>query len=396
MRNASRTLAALLGAASLLGAPAGRAGEAPDAEATRASMDGIFESIRVLLPLSLDDRAFQDPERRAEIQAALDALAADGAALADHGGDRDAGFGFLSRSLARDTRDIRDRYAAGRPAEARFLLLQLTDDCVACHSRLPSSEEFPDGEAFVSREHVASLPLERRAVLEQATRQFDRALASYEQLFAAPDRDPSSFVLEGLLDDYLELCLRVADDPARALRSFETLRTRDDLSESLRDDLDRWIAALRRVLADPPQGPPLETAAGLIAAAESRARFPADRRALVEYVTASAVLHRYVASAEPSDPQLARAYYLLGVIESRTGRSLWLSQAEHYLEASLRLGPDQPWAPDAYALLEEFVASGYSGSSGEHVPADVQRRLDELRRLIETSSGAPAAGADGR
>lgn len=388
-RTATRALAALLGASALLAAPAGRADERGDAEATRARMDGIFESIRVLLPLSLDEGALRDPQRRAEIQAALDALAADGAALADHGRGRDAGFGFLSRSLARDTRDIRDRFAAGRPAEARFLLLQLTDDCVACHSRLPSSEKFPDGAAFVSREQIASLPLEQRAVLELATRQFDRALASYERLFAAPDRDPSSFDLEGHLDDYLELCLRVEDDPARALRSFETLRTRGDLSESLRNNLDSWIAALRRMEADPPQGPPLEMAAGLIALGESHSRFPADRRALVEYVAASGILHRSVASREPTDPELGRAYYLLGVVESRTGRSLWLSQAEHYLEASIRLGPDQPWAPDAYALLEEFVAAGYSGSSGEHVPADVQQRLDELRGLIE----APAASA---
>jgi tetratricopeptide (TPR) repeat protein len=393
-RPACRALAVLLAAAPLWGAAVARGDEPAETEATRATMDRIFASIRLLLPLSLDDARFADPAQRAGILAALDSLAADGAVLADHGGARDASFGFLSRSLARDARDIRDRYAAGHPAEARFLLLQLTDDCVACHSRLPSrGRDFPGGEAFVTREQIAALPLEQRAVLEMATRQFDRALASYEALFASPDPAPSSLDLEGYLDDYLELCIRVKNDPERPVHSFETLLARQDLSESLRANLESWIAALHALAAAPPQGPPIASAESLISAAEARSRYPGDRRALVEYVAASGVLQRYVASAQRSDPELGKAYYLLGVIESRTGRSLWLSQTEDFLETAIRLDPGRPWAPDAYDLLAEFVASGYSGSAGEHVPEDVQQRLDELHRLIETSQPAPAASA---
>ncbi len=393
MKRFSTSARAALGAAALLAAaPAAWGDQASDAAETRASMDRIFESIRFLLPQSLDAGRFGDPERRAEVLAALDALAADGAALADHGRERDASFGFLSRSLARDTRDVRERYAAGKPAEARFLLLQLTEDCVACHSRLPSAHGFPGGESFVTREQIASLPLEQRAALESATRQFERALASYEALFAAPEQSPASFDLEGLLDDYLELCLRVEDDRERALATLERLLARDDLPASLRASVESWTRALRALAEAPPQGPALESARALIAAAEAGSPRPDARRALVEYVTASGILQRQIASAGRPGPDVAEAYYLLGVIESRIGRSFWLSQTEDFLETAIRLDPGQPWAADAYALLEEFVVSGYTGSSGEHVPPDVRQRLDELRRLIETRS-APAASA---
>ncbi len=67
------------------------------------------------------------------------------------------------------------------------------------------------------------------------------------------------------------------------------------------------------------------------------------------------------------------------------GRAYRLSQTEYLLETAIRLAPQAPFSGDAFALLEEFVASGYTGSAGTHVPPDVQRHLDELERLIDAS-----------
>lgn len=366
-------------------APAAPAQESSGGENTRSTMDQIFQSIQFVLPLSLDDERFQDPASRAEILAALDSLAENGARLEDHGRSEDASFGFLARSLARDTRDIRDRYAAGRIAEARFLLLQVTDDCVACHSRLPSDRAFPLGERFVDRQQIASLPLDDRAKLEMATRQFDRALDTHEQLFASPDFSPASLDLHGHFDDYLELCIRVKGDYVRPVGVFKALLERDDLSTSLRANLVSWIKALKAIQAKPPKGTPVEQARALIRVAETKGRYPNDRRSLVEYVTASSVLHRHVAAVGKPGPDVAEDYYLLGVIESRIGRSFWLSQTEHFLETAIRLDPSQPYAEDAFELLEEFIVSGYTGSSGVNVPPEVQQRLAELRELIDRS-----------
>jgi len=108
-----------------------------------------------------------------------------------------------------------------------------------------------------------------------------------------------------------------------------------------------------------------------------------ERDALVDYLDASALLYRGLADARISRSEQADAYYLLGVIETRIGRSFWLSQAEAYLETAIRLAPGKPVARDAYALLEEFLVAGYTGSGGEHVPADVRQKLDTLRRLAD-------------
>jgi hypothetical protein len=120
--------------------------------------------------------------------------------------------------------------------------------------------------------------------------------------------------------------------------------------------------------------------------AEADAAKDGERALTVRYQAASGALQRFVASAPRSDPRIAEAYYWVGVIESRVGRSYWLSETESYLEAAIRLAPGQPVAKKAYALLEDFVVGGYTGSSGENVPADVQTWLAELKRLAMKTS----------
>jgi hypothetical protein len=94
-------------------------------------------------------------------------------------------------------------------------------------------------------------------------------------------------------------------------------------------------------------------------------------------------LHRYVASTLDLPERVGEAYYLLGVIESRIGRSFWASQAEFFLETAVRMGPKERYADAAFALLEEFLISGYTGSAGTDVPPDVVERLQKLDELMK-------------
>ena len=125
----------------------------------------------------------------------------------------------------------------------------------------------------------------------------------------------------------------------------------------------------------------------LIEQAQDSDRYPDDRAALVDYVAASAILHGYISSQPSLGPEVAEACWWLGLIESRIGRSFWLSQTEFFLEQAIRLAPQKPFARDAYALLEEFEVSGYSGSQGGDVPKDVRERLAELKALIDHAQG---------
>jgi len=375
------TLTASLALASACGPPSGAAEEP---EAPRATMHEILDAVAFLLPLSLSDERFRDPAHREAILGRLALLAEEADALARHGRARDAGFAFLSAALARDARAIHERFAAGRVEEARFGIHETVDTCVACHSRLPDGAR-PLGRELMQEESVAALPLDERAKLLMATRQWDRALAAYETLFRSEAIDPGVLDLMGYLDDYLEMALRVERDPDRARRTLRAMAERDDLGPPLRANAQHWIASLAELAGREPAASPLAEARRLVALAEDRTRFDDERAALVVYVAASGQLHRFLRDAPRRGPRAAEAYYLLGLVESRIGRAFWLSQTEALLEASIRAAPASPVARDAHVLLVEFVTSGYTGSAGRAVPEEVQRWLDDLERLIEAA-----------
>jgi len=367
-------------------AACGVTGEEPQAESTRGIMGEVVQALQVALPLSLDSATFADPANRATILDALNRLADGGERLERHGAHGEASFAFLSHSLARDTRDIERRFEAGRTDEARFLLQHTTEMCVACHTRLPDATERPLGRNFMAEEALAALPPDQRAEFEMATRQFEAAATSFESVLADPANSPADLDLEGIPDTYLELCLRVLNDRARAGRSLRLLLKRDDLPDLMRRNVDAWVASLADLPEFAPDASPVDEARKWVAHAKDRSKFRDDRQALVPLVAASGLLHRFLESRNERSPEVGEAYYLLGLIDASVGRSFWASQTEPLLETAIRIGPGEPYAPKALALLEEFVVAGYTGSAGTHVPPDERRRLDELGDLIEAAT----------
>lgn len=374
---------ALLGWALLAGAGLAHAQEQEERdEATRARMTELVEALRVALPLSLNAEQFASEANRERLEAALRRLRDGASALADHGRASDVGFSHLSSTLARDAMDIHHRFMTGRADEARFLLGELSNDCVACHARLPDPENSEIGRSLWNAVDAAALPLDQRVRLQVATRQFDPALASYEGLLAGGSLTPAELDLGGYLSDYLAVAIRVRGDLPRARRHLDAWRRRPDLPVYLQDLATVWVDALGTLDKPTQKGQELARAKQVLEQAKTVRRFPADRAGLVHDLVASGLLHRRVTALGKPTPESAEAYYLLGVTELRIGSSYWLTEPESYLEAAIRAAPGRPAARQAYVVLEESTLLGYTGSGGEgEMPPEVSRWLAELRRL---------------
>jgi len=374
-------LAVALGIALVsLAAPA-RAADA-EQEATRATMRKIFESIRVLLPLSASEDKFAAPENRATIEQALTALADNASTLAAHARATDPARLYLGGSLEHDAREALDRYRAAHYEGAAFQIQQATENCVACHTKLRSPGDSPAAKHFVDSSSLANLPLAERARLEVATRQFDEAVVSYEKLLASPKVPPSELLTP--LIQYLTLEVRVKGDFERPAKTLARFAKRPDLWRHLRVDVEEWMRALRELAPLGSGTPDLATARDLIERARGIAKVPADYGPLVHYLVASSVLQRFLAGpTPPSDRDAAEAYYLLGLAETHIGDTYWVSQADIYLESSIRLAPKEPFAEDAYLVLEEETVASYTGSQGEQLPASVAKHLETLRALVD-------------
>jgi hypothetical protein len=165
-----------------------------------------------------------------------------------------------------------------------------------------------------------------------------------------------------------------------------TLAGRPDVPRYLAAYLQSWQGALGTLARRDPAPDPVTEARALLGEARRASRYPADRRALVYGIAASGVLHRLASERPEPSPALAEAYYLLGLAEP-IFRGPGLSEAEFYLETSIRMAPAAPFAPDAYAVLEEQVLRDYEGSGGSHVPPEARQRLDALRDLVAGSGG---------
>ena len=359
----------------------GFAQEKPTESTVKATMHEFFQALTIALPWSLDEKQFQDPAHRQEILEALRALAQNAERMQGHGQHTPQSFDFLRRTLMQRAQDAAQQYAQENYRPARFLLQGLTESCFACHSRLPSTQGFDLGKRFLERTNVASLPPRERIKLTVATRQFDTALSLCEALFNAPNIMAADIGLMGIFEDYLKLIIRVRQNFPQAITVLEQFLRRSDVPPYLRDRVTSWVAALKELQSQGTTDQELPRARALIEAGQLRNRFPADQQGLVHFAVASSLLHRSIDSRPADQKSLAEAYYLLGIAEAYLSRTSWISETAFFLETAIRLAPASPIAVQAYDVLNTYILTEYTGSSGLHLPAEIQEHLDELRRL---------------
>jgi hypothetical protein len=357
--------------------------------AARTTMHEIFAAMSYLLPVSVDEERFSSPKEREAITAKLTLLARSIDALQGHAWDRDAGFRYLSRSLGEDIEEARMRYARGQYEEARYFLIGSIQNCIACHSKRPSTRAYPFAEKLTAQVEIESLLPHERAQLYIATRRFSEALKTWEALFADPTVPLTQMDLAGAFRDYLTVSIRVNHDLARPQTAFAKLLQREDVPHYLRQHFIAWRDSLKELQGSFEKPPSVDHGRALSDQAAKLGVWPSDSAGLVYDLVASSLLNQFIEDSMALPPeqqpreQIAEALYLMGVIDGRSLDSYWVPQAENYLEAAIRMAPGTPVAKKAYSVLEENVVHGYGGFSEEHLPADIWAMLNTLRALAD-------------
>jgi hypothetical protein len=355
-----------------------------DKDATRAIMAQIFTSLTKVLPLTMSVDDFSKEANRPLILQELKQMSESTGALAKHTKSMDASFSFVAKSLTQDLKDIYGWYSKGATNEARYLLHQISENCVSCHMKLPDPGHAPRMDAFFKDVSIQKLSAPEKAKLQVALRQFDDALATWETLFKSQAR-PSEIYAMDSLTEYLKVCLRVKSVPDRALQTLNSLSGRGDVPRFMQREVSQWKTSLTQLKKEIGQsGKEIERSSKILKVAKSSMEYPMDRSRFVDFVVASALLNRAINDDKKlSKNERAQAYYLLGTTESVIGRSAWLSQTDYYFESAIRTAPQSKFAKQAYEALEQQVVLEYSGSAGTSVPEDVDANLKELKHLIE-------------
>jgi hypothetical protein len=349
----------------------------------QTTMRGIYFTLTMVYTFSLNPEAFEDPANNMQIMSALQALVANSSELKRHGAGLNPSYGYYRRSLAKDARDALDRFTQGQYMGSRFVISKMTENCVSCHTRLPADQQFDLGEEFVSKKKIKKLKPEERVHIELALRQFDAAVKTYEQLFTSPDMTPENLALLCAFEGYLRLCIGAMDHPQHASETLKTYVQRDDVPAPFKSVVNGWITELGAVNLAAAKGNELAVAKQLIEEAEANRKNPSDRSRLVDYVVASTLLGRFIESGPSSDIEVAEAFYLMGVAESRIKRSYWVSETEFLLDQAIRKAPKSDVAKEAYAFLSEYTISAHAETSAREVSPELRADMEELRKLIE-------------
>ena len=149
---------------------------------------------------------------------------------------------FLRRTLANDVAQAALSYRQGQYESARFLVHDMVNACFGCHTRLPDLERrFDMGGDFLGQPGLDDLPLDERARLATAVRQFERAMELYEELFVSTETSPADIAYTGAFENYLKVAVRVRGDLARAASAFRRFLGREDVPRYLRIHVQSWI-----------------------------------------------------------------------------------------------------------------------------------------------------------
>ena len=375
-----------LPALSMIGSAAASAASKPSANEiaeTRGIMDQIFASLTTVLPLSMDGKEFSNPKNREKVLTELRKMRDSTSALVDHTKRFEGSYGFIAKSMARDIKDIYSWYDKGSTSESRYLLQQVSENCVSCHMKLPDPGHAPKMDHFFKNVAVTNLSAPEKARLQVALRQFDDAMTTWEEMFKTWPKPAELFAMD-TLPEYLKVAIRVKEDGKRALSTLENLSKRTDLPKYMTREVTAWKSSLTKLSGDLKKtGGELARAEKIIQNARRSMEYPMDRTGLVDYIVASGLLNRFMQTKSITTEQTSEAYYLLGVTESLIGRGTWLTQTDYYLEASVRAAPKSKSALKSFEALEQQILLEYSGSGGTNIPEDVSANLEELRGLIK-------------
>lgn len=344
-----------------------------------AIMHRVFAALAHLLPLSIDEDRFLDPSEQADIQNNINTLLESAKQLETHARGQDLEFALSSKSLSDTVEELRYYYGDDQPEYARPYVFDLTQRCVACHSRLPSARDFPFAARLMDRIELDILPLQEKAELQVATRQFSDALSTWETLFADPTADPIDIDLDGDLIDYLVVSIRVQHQLDRPKQILQKYSRRPNLPFYIQRHLGVWLSSLEELSGELDPPPNLERARMLFSQADDLSVFPAGRERVIQDIVISSILYRYIdeQKGRREGADIAEAYYMIGVIEARTVRPYWaVPQVTFLFEAAIRAAPNGPFAKEAYAVLEEYTLLGSSSPNA-------LERMEQLRQMIE-------------
>lgn len=353
-------------------------------------MQDLSQALNKLLPLVSDTKAFNNPSNEVAIRDAASRLKKlSHQVRAIEKPSADPAFDSIARMLDEDLARAVSALATGNRDYARLTIRESIGYCIQCHTQTASGPNFPKLELSFDASSLSPLG---RGDFYAATRQFDRALASYQEgVKDAAYAKRDIFGWERAVKSALAIAVRFKQSPQESQKIARAVLNNKSAPESLKSAAQSWMGSIAdwsKQLSNKKPEPTLTIAQKLIDQADAKQDVSAPQD--VPYLRASAILHQWL-SENPAKPgqsniERAKALWLAGrAAEASRELNFWTLH-ERYYELCIDDAPKTETAKACFSLLSDSVVTGYTGSSGTNLPAEEERRL---ARLKAKAYGAP-------
>lgn len=342
-----------------------------------------------LLPFVASSKKFNDPASAAQIEADTAELKSLAHALKTGAmPNSDPSMQVVSSLFDDDLGRALSSLKTGNREYARRILSDTTSYCIQCHTQTRNGPEFPRLKLDLEVKDLK--PLDRAEFLT-ATRQFEAALSAYREVLSEPTlAREDSFAFEQAAREALAISVRVHRDPREAAQITKAILKNKGLSPAFTKTVKAWDESIKIWKKEKPpkykKGEDvarreLEQAETLIKDARARIGDRLDNSEEITFERAASLLHDVLQRPGRSDELTARALFLSGVASEATRETDFWGLHESYYEQCIRTKPATEQAKQCFERLNDSVLAGYSGSSGTHVPPDVEKRLEAFKAL---------------
>ncbi|MFP5384754.1 MAG: hypothetical protein ACLGHN_01655 [Bacteriovoracia bacterium] len=348
-------------------------------------MNKAFNSLSGIMPYVLNEESFKDKKNEKEIRKGFSEL---NSSLKLAGHDSLIKHDLFAPSYALLKQNVEESSKSFNRGKKDFALWQLKEGlsmCLECHSRIPTDHpsSFQNGELTVNHEQwknpydlgIAYL-IVRRYV--DAKAQFMRSIQDH--LIKKEEKE----ILQPF-QQILFIQTRIMKDPQGMITIIDDFINKKKLPPYINNTLGSWKKRLQT----------WETEKVVTGIKNEKELGDFIKRRLehmkkesfndvhkVDILLSSGLISSYFFMNQDTASAPVLSYWL-GWMEKRLKRDQFLTSGDLYLKQCVRKYPTHPIARECLQEYQESVEFDFSGSSGTHIPKEIQEELDKLKKLIK-------------
>lgn len=355
----------------------------------KPQMDLMLKEIFTLKPYIVNDVEYRDPKNADTIGASLKKMAELSEKISHEGKIKKTGFAISSKALNEQLREAELVYRVGNKDYSLWMLRSTLSVCMSCHTQLPaSSTKF---ETF-NKDNFLTKPFDEAEFLF-IVRNFDKAISTYDQVIAGyPDNNLTHENLEKAIARKVYYFVRVKRDFAGLSANLE----KDQKNKKLPTLIANRIKALRKSadklkkdaypeFSDAQQAD-LKKYAETELKEELQGNFSYSAEKELSYLKVSSVLYKFL-EQYPESSVKPDILYWLSFCERRYEQKAFYSLPELYLKQCVLEHPEAPIAMSCLKEYQDIVTMAYTGSSGTHIPKDVEKELKSMKEMVDKMNG---------